>query len=304
MPRKRDFFHTGLNVSRSDLEDIPYSMFGANPTGAQDYFVDGNAKLSEDGLHWDTPVTTLAEAIALSNISIALSSNRWWAKRNRIFVSADWLTEDLVIFPEKTDIIGLGSADGFKGAGLTGCHVPIGSKHGTRWFNMNFRPSSAADIITLASTCIAQEFHDCRFHAAGTGTAVSAINATASNFLKIFGCDFTGAFSAAVIDIGAGAIDELRIIHNMIMGGANNGIQVTGATTVTGSRLGLIAQNFIQVNNVTIDDGSDNTIVIIDNHLVTPGVFGATSHVIDLTHACGNKLVANDAFSWVPPEPV
>ena len=76
MPRKRDFFHTGLNVSRSDLEGVPFSVFGANPTGAQDYFMDLNARISEDGKHWDTPVNTLEEAIALSNASIGLATNR------------------------------------------------------------------------------------------------------------------------------------------------------------------------------------------------------------------------------------
>jgi len=49
----------------------------ANPTGAADYFVDGNVSATGDGT-LQSPYSTIAEAIAASDISIALTANRWW----------------------------------------------------------------------------------------------------------------------------------------------------------------------------------------------------------------------------------
>jgi hypothetical protein len=83
---------------------------GANPTGAMDYFVDLNtSNATADGLSWDTAFDTIAEAITASNASITLTANRWWARRNRIFVLGDGIAESLTVLPEKCDVIGLGS---------------------------------------------------------------------------------------------------------------------------------------------------------------------------------------------------
>jgi len=280
---------------------VPILGNGQQDISGITYFVDGNFGLdSNDGFSWDAPFQTVARAMAISHANIALNS-RGWAARNTIYIKGDWFTEDLVLGCQKTDIIGVGSADGFKGAGITGSHAfATTTAHGLRWINVNFRPSGADDIHTLTATTAAQEFHVCRFHAAGTSTAVSAIDATASNFLKVEDCDFTGAFSGDVIDIGAGAIDDLRILRNKIMGGANDGIIVTDTTTVTGGRLGLIQGNDIYVNNITISDGADSTIVVNDNRCVTPAAYGATSHVITVEFAANNYVTANGASYRIP----
>jgi hypothetical protein len=303
MPRNRDFFHTGLDVSRSDLAGAPFAPYGKNPSGAEDYFVDGNVKVSGDGTSFFEPVKTLTEAIALSEASMGNSQNRWWARRNRIFIMGDRLTETLTALPQKCDIIGLGSCDSFKMACLRGNHTIV-SGNGCRFFNVHFDPLTAADIWVMATGGPAQfEFHDCEFKAEGAATAVSGIDTTNIPYFKIINCDFIGAFSGPVIDIGAGAINGSRIVGNYIVGGADDGISETGVATATGTERGLIADNYISVGVLVIDCAVVSVFDIVENTLITPGAFGATSHVIDLTHACHNKLTANDAFSYVPPEP-
>ena len=301
MSEKRDFFHTGLSVARSDLAGAPFAPYGKNPTGAEDYFVDGNAIISEDGTSFDAPVKTVAEAITLSNASIGNSQNRWWARRNRIFIMGDRLTETLVALPNKCDIIGLGSCDSFKMACIRGNHA-IAAGNGCRFFNVHFDPLTAADIFTFTGGA-QPEFHNCEFKAAGAATAVSAIDITGVPYFKIINCDFIGAFSGPVIDIGAGAVNDCRIIGNYIIGGADDGISMTGTATITGTERGLIANNYISVGVLVIDCGVTSVFDIVENTLITPGAFGATSHVIDLTYACHNKLTANDAFAYIPPEP-
>jgi hypothetical protein len=93
-----------------------------NESGAQDYFVDLNISASGDGLSWNTAFATIAEAITASNTSIGLTANRWWARRNRIFVCGDGIAESLTVLPEKTDIIGVGS-DLYPFPRVTGAHT-------------------------------------------------------------------------------------------------------------------------------------------------------------------------------------
>ncbi|KKL92436.1 hypothetical protein LCGC14_1884670, partial [marine sediment metagenome] len=98
----------GVQVDAS-AQELNQLVDVENPSGAQDYFVDLNVQTSGDGLGWDTAMALLSEAITASNVSIALTENRWWARRNRIFVQGDGMTENLTVLPEKCDIIGVGS---------------------------------------------------------------------------------------------------------------------------------------------------------------------------------------------------
>ena len=141
------------------------SVMGGNPTGAADYFVDGNVSTTGSGTI-DSPYSTFAEAVAASNTSIALTANRWWARRNRIFIMGDDLEEDIVLLPEKCDVIGVGSSDNYPMPCIRGNHVPIGTKMGCRFFNTRFRPAASSDLWTLASTTgDGLEFWNCIFDA-------------------------------------------------------------------------------------------------------------------------------------------
>ena len=273
----------------------------ANPTGASDYYVDGNVSATGSGTI-DSPYSTFAEAVAASNTSIALTANRWWARRNRIFIMGDDLEEDIVLLPEKCDVIGLGSSDNYQKACIRGNHVPIGTKVGCRFFNVRFRPAASGDLWTLASiTGWGLEFWNCIFDAHYEAfTAPSAIDMTAAQYVKIMGCEFLGAFSGDVIDIGAGSIDGLRIIGNNILGGADNGIVATGTMTCVQGRNGLVADNYIQVADKVIDDGADGVLYCFNNVGVSAENAGASAYVITSGYGANNIITCGDGTVSVP----
>ena len=127
-------------------------FLGGNPTGAADYFVDGNVSATGDGT-MASPYLTLAEAITASNTSIGLTANRWWARRNRIFVMGDQeIDEDLTILPEKCDVIGLGyDVEAFPR--VLGNHVIAAAWPGCRFINMGFMSTGAGPVFTLPAYC-------------------------------------------------------------------------------------------------------------------------------------------------------
>lgn len=250
--RKRDFYHTGLDISRSELHWIKYP----NPTGADDFYVDGNVSATGDG-SINYPFKTLAEAITASNTSIAKVDNRWWARRNRIFVMGDTLTEDLTQLPTKCDVIGVGSYDGNPQPGLYGTHSSAAEAYGTRFFNMYFKAKAAASpIFTLAGANSASgiQFNGSTFD--GTlGTMTSAILATAVPRLQVIDCDFQGTFVTSYITFGAGEMGGTRIIGNRMLGTAAIGIVTNIAATATWKP--LVNDNIIHATGLVIDDNGD-----------------------------------------------
>jgi hypothetical protein len=229
---------------------------GANPTGGMDYYVDGNAtKGPQDGLSWDTAVDTLAEAITLSNASIGLAANRWWARRNRIFLVADLTTESLTTFPNKCDVIGLGSYDANTKAGLKGNHAPVNAgNYGTRFINVWFQGlAAAAPVVDLASSSSGIQFIGCTFDGS-LGTMTYAIRATASPFLVVRDCDFFGPFATGYITFGTGETGG-TIIEDSIMHGSS-GLGISSVTGTTASYQSFIRNCTIitQTTGLCIDD--------------------------------------------------
>jgi hypothetical protein len=265
------------------------------------YFVDGNSgNDGNDGLSWDTPMKTLAVAFAASHADIARGADRW-ARRNTIYIAGDSFEEDLIIFPQKTDVIGVGSYNGHPGANILGNHAPVNAGFGCRFFNVNFEPVTAGVIMTLTAACWGAEFHNCSFKADGTLVATVAIDTTACQWLKIVGCEFIGAFSGDVIDIGAGNVDGMVIRDNIIMGGANDGIVETGTAVIQGTRMGLIYNNFIQVTARTIVVATTSVFNVVRNDLISANNTGATAFVIDLTFASQNYFTGgNNAAEMIP----
>ena len=282
-------------------------QYGGQPVGSQPdgsgttYFVDNNSGLDTyDGKSWAHAFKTLSRAVTVSNVDIARGSDRW-ARRNTIYFAGDRLVEDLTALPNKADVIGVGSCDSFKGGCIAGNHT-IASGTGTRFYNMGFEPGASADIFTFSTAgSSGVEFHGCEFRATySTFTAVSAIDVTNCVGLKLYGNEFRGEFSGDVIDIGAGAVNHMVIKDNLIVGGANDGIVVTGATTITGGQMAAIIGNQIYVNNVTISDGADSTFLVNQNICVTPAAYGATSHVITVEFAADNYVTAAGASYRIP----
>ncbi len=265
------------------------------------FYCDGNFGVdTNDGLSWDTPMKTLAVVFAASHADIARGSDRW-ARRNTIYIAGDTFTETLTMVPQKTDVIGVGSKDGFKGAVILGNHAPVNAAMGCRFINVGFEPATAADIMTLVAANWGIEFIDCEFRAKiDVVTAISAIQTTSCIFVKIIGCHFLGGFTGDVIDIAAGHIDGMVIKDNSIVGGANDGIVVSGTTTITTGRMGLIDNNVIKVVGITINDGNDNTFIITNNALISDAATGTASLNID-ERLAGNNWITDATKHGVYP---
>ena len=269
------------------------------------YYVDGNAGLdTNDGLSWASPKKTLASAMALSHASIAASS-LGWAGRNRIFVKADQTAETLTKFAQKTDIIGVGSMDWRSKASIKGNHTISNaiSYMGCRFINMEFTGPTATggDIITMASQH-GIEFIQCSFRGNSTTAATAAVIATACVDLKFIECDFTGAFSDAVIELGAGQADGFRVERCFIQG-ANMGIDIPATVTYAANKCGLIKDNVISSTLACINDALGTTFVI-NNRLRTAAAKGtamAGCIVCGLTYAQDNRCTTADANNVVYP---
>ena len=265
------------------------------------YYVDGNVAATGNGSP-DHPYATLAEAITASNTSIALSANRWWARRNRIYVCGDALSENLTVFPTKCDVIGCGSYDGFTKAGLSGRHVPASESLGTRWYNMHFKAvAHASPIMTLAgaSSVSGTQFIGCTFDGI-LGTMTSAILATAVPFLKVIDCDFTGTFVTSYITFGAGEAGGTQILDNRMLGTAAKGIVAPGTTTA--NWMPVIQGNTIMATGKPIEDAA-SVFFVVNNRLMTDINIGTTTdgYSFDLSQACGNILTGlNGVAATVP----
>lgn len=263
----------------------------------REFFVAGNWGLdTNDGSSWDKAFLTLAAAISANNTDVA-ADKYGWATRNRIYFSADTSTEDLVAFPDKCDVIGVGSYDANLKPGLTGNHVPVNSgNYGSRFINIHFKaPADASPIVTLASTSSGPQFIDCEFDA--TATTTKGILATAVPFLKIIGCKFRGAYVNCFVELGAGEAGGLEIINNIMVDGADNGVVVNSSTTASWG--GIIANNLIQCADLTIDENSDK-IMVVGNILISGENVGASSYDLNVALSSLNYLTGADKTSLIP----
>lgn len=262
----------------------------ADPMGVQ-YFVDGNVSATGDG-SLEHPFSTLTEAAAVSHAEIALSANRHWARRNTIWVCGDTLVEDLVAFPQKTDIIGVGSYDANKMVGITGTHAPVNTAYGTRFFNVWWKGKAAANpIITLTSACVGVEFLGCMFDGV-VGTVTSGILNTASSNMRVVGCRFIGAFATSNISFGAGALLSVEILKNKMFGAAA-GIIVNSAATLAYS--GFINGNIIRATGLCIDDDAD--IFVVTNNECLSDVASTTTATLEEVIDANTALGSNNRIS-------
>lgn len=295
-------------VAEQLAADVQLANWGANPTGAQDYFVDGNvANTSGDGLSWDNPMQSLSEAITVSNVSIQATTNRWWARRNRIFALGDHeLDEDLTIFPEKCDIIGVGY-DVEPGPTLVGHHniasIATGFARGTRWFNFRFQNDSANETFDLPTLSYAIEYYGCVFEPLLTGSSHAILLVDDNRGFKMIGCRIlvsvagspaAGIFAEGIKVTGNGQHD-IVIQGNFIK--ATEGIHIVSTAAAYN---GWIDNNVIHATALTINDESD-LFVVTDNRLISDAsvslVAGGGGIVCNELLASGNKLGGKDTVT-------
>ena len=272
------------------------------------YYVDANAgDDTNNGRTWGTAFKTLAVALAASHANIALNSTGW-AARNRIFFKGDITDDDdgenLVLLAQKTDVIGVGSTDWRAKPQLLGNHVipNTAETHGCRFINMSFiGPAAGGDIFTLTDQH-GIEFINCDFRGNSTTAATAAVVATACVDLKFIGCTFEGAFSDAVIELGAGQADGF-LVEDCFIQGAEIGIEIPATVTYAANKCGLIKDNVISTTKEGVKDSLGTTFIIRNNirTAAAKGIAMVGAILCGLTYAQDNRITTSDANNVVYP---
>lgn len=256
------------------------------------FYVDGNAGSdSNDGLSWETAVKTVAAGIALADDDIAKTNH--WDRRNLLFINGGAYTEDLVRFPEKTDIIGVGSTDFHAKAQLIGHHIPATAVSGCRFINISFECLTAHPCVTLAAGFHGTAFIGCDF--LGNASTTYGISMTDCTELHVERCHFKGydggrRFTAGILTAGTTTYNA-RIIDNYFYTGI--GISITNGATGT-----IIADNFFDVTTFAIDDNSDQATVVNNTWISAATV--ANSYDLEVTRCAGNTATGSDKTMTVP----
>lgn len=260
---------------------------GLNPSGAQDYFVDLNRVESNEGTTWGSAFKTIAEAITASNASIGLAGNRWWAKRNRIYVCGDGIDEDLTVLPEKTDIIGVGY-DIHPFPRVVGNHTIAVAKKGCRFIDMGFYTSGTGDLFVIPASSHGIAFLGCHMHPGTTST--KALEITSCAHVRIEDCIITVGNGDRTNIFGIGISLEGTTFHDCFIGrnkiDGTIGIKCAAGLTAHG---GMIYENFIRSTGLWIDDDSDDFMVINNRGITAVDTATSTAgYDFNLALAAGN----------------
>jgi len=284
----------GVSLMQPSLE----ALFYAERAG-EVYFVDGNRPdNSGDGSTWANAFQYLSTALAASHANIALTAARNWAGRNTIYVKADSITENLVLFADKTDVIGVGAKDSYDRPCIVGNHVPTNGMS-TRFYNIQFRGAiaSGGNIITLTSANSGIKFVGCHFNGWSTTPAAIGLKSTASPRLEVIGCKFLGAFSTAAIHLLTGDGNGTMIKGNIIQSAAI-GIDIDSGFS-SANEAAFCIGNIIVSTGLGIDDDADTGMYFIDNRIISGGTIGANSYDMAGPYSCGNIISgSNTATTW------
>lgn len=181
--------HISQGFGKGELRDVLVALqleSGALPIAGKTYFVSKQGN-NTDGSSWANAYTTLAAAIAASNTYVATYTNVW----NRIYVDGGNYTESLVTFPNHCEMIGVGiPSDGPRVNASTIITTAVDVCH---IYNMQFRTSTAAAIVTLPASSQGVWFINCIF------SCVSGVQATIGlefgdvcYYNKVINCRFQG----------------------------------------------------------------------------------------------------------------
>jgi hypothetical protein len=289
---------------------VPSSMYSeqiASLLGAAHtvYMVDSNAGVdTNDGKSWESCIKKLSVAMALSHADIAAADKLGYAARNVILFKGDQTAtaegEDLTALAQKTDVIGIGSTDWKNKPQLIG-NIAVGntiSYMGCKFHNIMFKGPVlvGGDIITLTGQH-GIGFYNCEFMGDSTTPATAAVLATACVGLEFKKCVTKGAFSDAVIELGAGQADDF-IVEDCLIQGAEAGVEI-GAATFAAGKYGMIKNNVINVAKACISDAS-NKVYVINNRGITAAAEGvglAGAIVCNIKFAQGNYFTTSDKNS-------
>jgi len=280
---------TELTVERLLNSDGNIITPMANPSGGRDYWVDLNRAKSGNGSTPDRAFTAISSAIAASNASIGSARNRWWARRNRIFVMGDGIDEDLTVLPEKCDIIGLGS-DLVPYPRIIGHHTIALAKVGCRIINIGFLLDGTGVGLTIPAGCHGFQIIGGMIQPSLAGNTVG-VQITDSALFKILGLEIhqnpsaygTGGICAVGIAVaGTAATHQFEIAGGYIE--ATEGIDVVASSPAYGSR---IHHTLIKATAMCIDENSDKVIVDSVNMISAANATEDGTGVIDANTALG-----------------
>lgn len=266
------------------------------------YYVDLNVAATGSGSP-DHPFATVAEAITASNASIGLAANRWWARRNKIFVCGDGITENLTVLPEKCDVIGCGS-DLVPYPRIIGHHTIALAKVGCRFINIGFTLDGTGVGLTIPAGCHGFQILGGMLQPSLAGNTVG-VQITDSALFKIQGFEIhqnPGAYGTGICAVGiaiAGTASTHQFLIDDCFVEAAEGIDVVASSPAYGSR---IKNSIIKATVLTIDDNSD-TVIVTDNRLITAANIATTTDGYDfnLALASGNILTGlNGVAATVP----
>jgi hypothetical protein len=232
------------------------------------YYVDLNVAATGGGSP-DHPFATVAEAITASNTSIGLSTNRWWARRNRIFVCGDGITENLTVLPEKCDIIGCGS-DLVPYPRIIGHHTIALAKVACRFINIGFTLDGTGVGLTIPAGCHGFQIIGGMLQPSLAGNTVG-VQITDSALVRIEGFEVhqnPGAYGTGICAVGiaiAGTTSNHQTLINECFIEATEGIDVVASAPAYGSR---ITNNIIKATALCIDENSD-VVIVANNELIT-----------------------------------
>ncbi|KKN47749.1 hypothetical protein LCGC14_0659830 [marine sediment metagenome] len=262
------------------------------------FYVDGNVVSSGNGLGWLSAFKTLAEGLVAAHAYMSTSGNRAWAHRATVYVVGDSLTEDIVLAAEKTDVIGVGSANSHDMVEIIGNHVPAtNNTWGMRWYHCQFQEADTGAMWTLQAQESGWKFIDCVFSNRNTN-ATHGILWTASYNLEVIDCvfDSVNGFTTGAIVIGAGTSDKVLIRNNLIQG--SKGVIVNASYTQVAGNI-IIDNNVFKCLTLCIDDNSDKAIVT-RNMMVSEETIGANMYDFNVALAAGNIATGSDNTLDVP----
>ena len=263
------------------------------------YYVDGNAgKDTNNGLSWEASFKTLAVAFAASHASIASSpkgTGRGWAARNTIYIKGDSFEESLTVFPQKTDIIGVGSCDFLAKPQIIGVQANATAVMGCRFINVAFNNTTADETVNVKQYSHGISFINCDFLGNATTTIALLINDCAN--ASVIGCKFMGTTYGVKQLVGlqvsgVGTNNNLRILNNYF--NCAVGITIDDTNVVDG----IIAENYLDVTTLAIDENADR--MIVANNMWISAAVVASSYDLAVTKCVGNLATGSDVTRAVP----
>jgi len=268
------------------------------------FYADGNVVSSGNGLSWLSAFKTLAEALLAAHTYMSTSGNRAWAQRATVYCCADNFTEDLTLFAEKSDVIGVGSTNQHTHTRVEGTHVLVATStdtyHGCQFYNLEWYGAANGIIVDIPANQNGIGFHRCKWSAVDAATI--GLRAVQSHDMHVVNCIFDPntsgvGFSTAAIQINAGSVTNF-LLENCRIWSAGIGLDFN---PTAGQPINCWAiNNDIYATGQTIDDESSD-LIVTNNRTISGAAEGTGSAwTYSTAWSVGNISTGNNDTKNVP----